>query len=152
MGYYDLSVEKYWVTPSGYFRLANTVVLGMGIPYRNLLFCHVVSEKIKDNSISMREYKNRTIYECLNNTFPIDFGSPALNIPNITIDDSPRTKNISRYNSDPLRADVSIAYGNYVIALTTPYESPQLLEPNYVDPDTQHTIMSDNPCRGRTEI
>ena len=37
---YDLSLEKYWVTQSGYFRLESTVELGMGITYGKLLFCH----------------------------------------------------------------------------------------------------------------
>ena len=31
MRQYDVSLEKYWVTQSGYFRLATTVALGMGI-------------------------------------------------------------------------------------------------------------------------
>ena len=33
----DLALEKYWVTQSGYFRLATTVVLGMGITDRKLI-------------------------------------------------------------------------------------------------------------------
>ena len=33
----DLFLEKYWVTQSGYFRLATTVVLGMGITDGKLL-------------------------------------------------------------------------------------------------------------------
>ena len=33
----DLVLHKYWVTKSGYFRLATVVVLGMGITYGKLL-------------------------------------------------------------------------------------------------------------------
>ena len=33
----DLVLDKYWVTQSGYFRLATTVVLGMGITDRKLI-------------------------------------------------------------------------------------------------------------------
>ena len=31
MRHYDIALEEYWVTQSGYFRLATTVALGMGI-------------------------------------------------------------------------------------------------------------------------
>ena len=51
----DLALEKYWVTQSGYFRLAATVELGMGIEYGNLLLCHGISDQRKDKSISMIE-------------------------------------------------------------------------------------------------
>ena len=33
----DLAPDKYWVTQSGYFRLATTVALGMVIKYGKLL-------------------------------------------------------------------------------------------------------------------
>ena len=36
----DLALDKLWVTHSGYFRLSNTVVLGVGITDEKLLFCH----------------------------------------------------------------------------------------------------------------
>ena len=39
----DLSLEKYWVTQSGYFRLATTMALGMGITDGKLLYCHGVA-------------------------------------------------------------------------------------------------------------
>ena len=44
MKHSDLSLEKYWVTQSGYFILATTVALGMGITDEKLLYCHGVSE------------------------------------------------------------------------------------------------------------
>ena len=37
----DLSLDKYWVTKSVYFRLTTTVALGMGITDGKLLYCHV---------------------------------------------------------------------------------------------------------------
>ena len=40
---YDLLLEKYWATQSGYFRLDTTVELGMGITYGKLLLCNEIS-------------------------------------------------------------------------------------------------------------
>ena len=40
---YGLALDKYWLTQSGYFRLANTVALGMGIADGKLLFYHDIS-------------------------------------------------------------------------------------------------------------
>ena len=45
----DLALEKYWVTQIGYFRLATTVALGMGITGDKFLFCPGISEQIKYN-------------------------------------------------------------------------------------------------------
>ena len=83
----DTALHKYWVTKSGYFRLATTVELGMGIKYEKLLFYNGISVGRADKKISTREYNNKTVYDFFNNPFPDDFGSPALNIPPITIDD-----------------------------------------------------------------
>ena len=47
----DISLEKYWVTQSGYFRLATTVALGMGITDGKLLYCHGVAEGNNDKKI-----------------------------------------------------------------------------------------------------
>ena len=89
MRQYDLALEKYWVTQSGYFRLANTVSLGMGITYGKLLYCHGFAEGNLDMKISTLGYNNRTVYDCLNNHFTSDFGSTAMHLPPITIDDRP---------------------------------------------------------------
>ena len=48
----DISLEKYWVTQSGYFRLVTTVALGMGITDGKLLYCHGVAEGNEDKKIS----------------------------------------------------------------------------------------------------
>ena len=90
MRQYELAIDKYWVTQSGYFGLSTTVALGMGIADGKLLLCHGISEGSVDKKISMREYNNRTVYECFNNPFPYVCGSPALNLPPINIDDRPQ--------------------------------------------------------------
>ena len=51
MRQYDLSLEKYWVTQSGYFILAITVELGIGITDGNFLFCHGILEGSMDKKI-----------------------------------------------------------------------------------------------------
>ena len=86
---YDLALDKYWVTHSGYFRFATTVVLGIGITDWELLHYLGVAEGNVEKKISTLEYNNRTIYDCFNNLFTVDFGSPAMHLPPITIDDIP---------------------------------------------------------------
>ena len=56
-------LEKYWLTQSGYFRLANTVTLGMGIIYGKLLYCHGVADGNVDKKISTLNYNSRTVYD-----------------------------------------------------------------------------------------
>ena len=85
----DLLLDKYWVTQSGYFILATTVALGMGIADGKLLYCHGVAEGNEDNKISTLEYNNNTVYDCFNNPFTAYCGSPAMHLPPITIDDRP---------------------------------------------------------------
>ena len=58
----DLALENYWVTHSRYFRLANTVALGVGITYGKLLYCHGVAEGNVDRKVSTLEDNNRTFY------------------------------------------------------------------------------------------
>ena len=57
-----ISLEKYWLTQSGYFRLANTVALGIGVIYRKLLYFHGVAEGNLEKKVSTLEYNNRTVY------------------------------------------------------------------------------------------
>ena len=80
-------LEKYWLTQSGYFRLATKVALGMGITDGKLLYWCGVIERNVDNKISTLEYNNRTVYECFNNTFTADYGSPDMHLPPITVND-----------------------------------------------------------------
>ena len=89
MRQYDIVLKKYRVTQSGYFRLATTVALGIGITDEKLLYCHGVAEGNKDKKISTLEYNNRTVYDCFNNPFTADCGIPAMHLPPITIDDRP---------------------------------------------------------------
>ena len=85
----DISLEKYRVTQSGYFRLATNVALGMGITDGKLLYCRGVAEGNEDNKISTLEYNNRKVYDCFKNPFTADCGSPDMHLPPITIDDRP---------------------------------------------------------------
>ena len=59
----DISLDKYWVTQSGYFRLSTTVTFGMDVTDGKLLYCHGVAEGNVDRNISTLEYKNRTVYD-----------------------------------------------------------------------------------------
>ena len=56
-------LEKYWVTQSGYFRLATKVALGMIIIDGNLIYCHGVAERNVDRKVSTLDYNNRTFYD-----------------------------------------------------------------------------------------
>ena len=51
----DVALEKYWETQSVYFRIADTVALGMGIKDGRILLCHIISQQSKYNNISMRK-------------------------------------------------------------------------------------------------
>ena len=73
---YDLALEKYWVTQSGYFRLETKMALGMGFIDGELLYCHGVSEGNVDKKLSTLKNNNRKVYDCLNNPFTDEFGIP----------------------------------------------------------------------------
>ena len=122
-----LALDKYLVTQSGYFRLATTVALVMGIKDVGLLYFHGVAEESEDNKIPTLEYNSRTVYECFNNPFKDDFGSPSLNLPPITFDDIPRLHKRARYTSDLLPASISVASKNYFSTFTTPSDYPDIL-------------------------
>ena len=85
----DISLVKYWVTQSGYFRLATTVELVIVITYGNIIYCYSVVEENGDRKTSTLEYNKRKVYDCFNNPFTNEFGRPALNITPITFDDIP---------------------------------------------------------------
>ena len=50
----DLALDKYWVTQSGYYRLATTVSLGMGNTDTELLLWHGISDQNNDKKSSIR--------------------------------------------------------------------------------------------------
>ena len=81
-------LDKYWVTQSGYFILATTVALGMGITDAKLLFCHGISDQSRDRKISMRGYNNGPVYHCFNDPFTVYFGIPYFNIPTMPLNES----------------------------------------------------------------
>ena len=146
----DVSLEKYWATPSGYFRLATTLALGIGRTDGKLLLCHGISEGSVDKEILTREYNNRTIYDCFNNPLPADCGSPALNLPEIAFDDRPRPHKRACYTPDLLPAAISVASENYFSTLTTTSYLPDLLPSD--DPNTLHVMKRGVTFLGRAKI
>ena len=146
----NISLDKYWVTQSGYFRLATKVALGMGITDGKLLFCHGVSEGNVDKKISALEYNNRTVYDFFNNLFTDEFGGPYLHLLPITIDDRPHPHKRAQYTPDLLPAAISAASENYVSTFNTAYDSPDLLPSD--DTNTLHVMKKDVHFQGRVHI
>ena len=89
MRQYDLVQDNYWVTQSGYFILATTVALGMGIVDGKTLYCRGVADGNLEKNISTLEYKKSQVFDCFDNPFTAYFGIPDFHPPTITIDDSP---------------------------------------------------------------
>ena len=83
----------------------------MRIIDRKLLFYHFISELSRDKKITPRDYNGRTVYDCFKNTFPVDFGSPDLNIPSMSIDDITRPNKRALYTPDMLPASIYVASG-----------------------------------------
>ena len=123
----------------------------MGITYGNILFCHGVSDENVDKIIPTREYNNRNLYHCLDNTFTSGFCIPDLNLPLITIVDRPRPHKRSLYIPDIIPATIYVSSEKSVITLTTPSTSSKiiLLSSNY--PKHHHTTKKDDPYRGRVK-
>ena len=128
-------------------KIATTVVLGMGITYGNLLYCHGDAEGNVDRKISTLEYNNRKVYDWFNNTFTDEFVSPYLNIPPITFDDRHPPHKRARYTPDPPPSAISVASENYFSTLTIPYNFPYLINSN--DPNTIHVMRKYFPSLGR---
>ena len=145
------ALDKYWVKQRGYFILATTLELGMGTTYGNPFFCNVISDQSNYNIISMKK-NYKTLYECFNNHCSVYFGDPTLKTPLTIIDDSPCPNKRSRYTFDPLRSSISVTSVKSASMFTTPYYPQQLIELNFDNTDTLHTIISDNPCRDRIII
>ena len=59
----------------------------MGIKNGKILLYHGILEGSVDKKISTIEYNNRTVYDCFNNPFTDECGTPDLNLSPITIDD-----------------------------------------------------------------
>ena len=149
MRYYDPDLYKYWVTQSDYFILATTVALGMGITDGKLLLCHGTSQESDDKNISTKEYINRTVYDYSNNPFTADLGSPALNLPQITIDDRPCLHKRERYTPDLIPVAISVTSENSVSTLTTPYDSERLFILTSDDPKPLNVILKYEIYRDR---
>ena len=74
-----LKLEKWWVTQSGYFRIATTF-LGITVTDAWKCFCHGVKRSHEDKDIGIIEFSERLAYDCLNNNFTTDFGTPSRNL------------------------------------------------------------------------
>ena len=81
----------------------------------------------------------------LNNTFTDDFGSPAMHLPPITIDDKPRLHKISRHTLDLLPVDISVASENSLSTFTTYFDSPKVIVLTYNDTNPRYVINKDKP-------
>ena len=143
----DLTLEKYWVTQSGYFSLATTVSLCMGVTDGKLVYCHGVAEGNKDKKISTLEYNNRTVYDCFNNPFTANCGSTSMHIPPITIDDRPHPPKRARYAPNLLPATISVASENSVSTLTTPSDLTDILSTD--GQKNVHILKKGLPVNGR---
>ena len=103
-----------------------------------------------DKKISTLDYNNRTVYDCLNNLFTDNFGSPDIHLPPITIDDRPPPHKRTQYAPDLLPPAISVASENVVRTLTTPSDSPDQLPTD--DPNTIHVLKKFFPLKGRVNI
>ena len=148
----EISLQKYWVKHSGYFRIVTRVVLGMGITYGKLQLCRDISGKRRENKISMRDYNYRIFYDLFNHPFPYCCVKKALNIPPMTIDNSNCPNKRSHCTSDPFSDSIYDTYIKYVCKFTTNYYSPQVIYLYYDYPKPHHTIMSDKPFYVREKI
>ena len=52
--------DIYWI-----FRLATILEFDVGMKDGNVLLCHDISEQIRETEISMRDYNDMMVYDCL---------------------------------------------------------------------------------------
>ena len=95
-----------------------------------LLYCHGFVEGNVDKKVSTLECNNRTVYDCFNDPFTGECGSPDLNLPTTTIDYIPHPNKRTRYTPYLIPDAISVASEKSVSTLTTPYDSPDLLPYN----------------------
>ena len=92
------------------------------------------------------------VYEFFNNTFPYDCGKPALNLPPIIIDDTPRPHKRDRYTPDLLLYYISVDSENYVSTLTTNSYLTRLILLPYDSHNPTHATKKYKPYPGRLKI
>ena len=89
----DLSVEKYWVTYSGSFRIATGVVLGVVTTYQNIRFYCGILDQSRDKEILWGEKICRSFCDIFNKPFAVYCGGVYLNLTPMYIDDIFRPNN-----------------------------------------------------------
>ena len=146
----DLALYPYWVTQSGYSRIATTVALGMGITYGKLLYCQGVAEGNVTKKISTLEYNSRTVYDCFNDPFTDDFGSPNLHPTPINIDDIPHPHEIYQCTPYLISSAIYVASESSGSTLTNPRYSPYFLPSD--DPNTLYVMKKYVLFKGRVNI
>ena len=124
----------------------------MGIPDIKLLFCHGISELIRDKKISRMDYNNRPVYDCFNDPFTDDCSHPDLNLSYMPLDDSTNPNKISLYTPDLIPAAIYVSYQNYVFTLNNPFEPPKFTLLDYDCSTTEHIIMVDKHESGNVKI
>ena len=105
-----------------------------------------------NNKIPMREYKNMTVYDWFNYTFPYGCGRPELNPPPITIVNRPRQNKRSSYAPDLVTDTILIASENYISNLTNPSDSPRLILLLSDDPNHLHAMEKNDHFHCRIKI
>ena len=100
----------------------------------------------------MIEKNDKAVYDCFKKNFPVDCGSPYLNLSPIPIYDSFIPNKISCCTPDMLPSDISIYSKRYVSTFTTPSESPQVILLNPYASNTDHIIMRDKPSHATDKM
>ena len=85
----------------------------------------------KIGHLGLDQVNDRMVYDYFNNTFPVDYGSSALNLPPVPLDESYIPNKRARYTPDQIPAAISVASGKYVGTLTTPSDHRWELSGNH---------------------
>ena len=131
------------MTHGGYFRISNTVTLGMGIINGKLLFYYGISQESEEYTFSKLDYNNKTVYDYFNNPFTDYFGRTDLNLPPITIEDRTHPHKRAYHTPSILLVPISVSSENSVSTLTNLSEYAQLFILPTNDPKNIHAIMND---------
>ena len=79
----DLALEIFWFTQRGWIQLRKTVATGMNITNFWKLFWYEVKRDHYEKSIDIRPFLEQITFDCFNNNFSNDTGTPENNIPSL---------------------------------------------------------------------